>query len=268
MARVVLITGASGGLGKVLAKTLQSKGLQVFGTMRNPDALSEQLPFPMLAMDVTDEGSVQSCIKNVIQLAGRIDVVINTVNEMILGSVLETSIEEFKRMYDVNILGVIRVSKAVLPFMQAQDSGTIINMSSLGGLLAVPYLSGYTSSKFAIEAFSEALYHEVKKDNIDIVIMQPVAMRMERPATGNHLKTAAAVGKSSDTRRLLRRMEQDTLQSRLTPEQVSEAIFRVIQDPGKPLRKPLDRAKGLTIVKRFAPQFLIDKLIGRLLSAG
>ena len=137
----------------MLAETLRSKGLQVFGTMRNPDARSEQLPFPMLAMDATDEGSVQSCIKRVIQLAGRIDVVINTVNEMILGSVIETSIEEYKRMYDVNVLGVIRVSKAVLPLMQAQGSGTIINMSSLGGLLAVPYLSGYTSSKFAYQVF-------------------------------------------------------------------------------------------------------------------
>ena len=92
MSSVVLIIGASGGLGKVLAKTLQSKGLQVFGTMRKPDALSETISFPMLAMDATDEYSVQSCIRQVIEVAGRIDVVINAVNEMILGSVLETSI--------------------------------------------------------------------------------------------------------------------------------------------------------------------------------
>lgn len=267
MTKTVLICGASGGLGQVIGETLTQQGMRVFGTMRAPEKATTNYPFPMLAMDATDDASVGRCFDEVIEQAGQVDVVINCINEMILGTVEETSMEEFEHLYDVNLFGIVRVCRQAVPHMRTQGGGTIINMSSLGGLLAVPMMSAYTSSKFAIEAFSEALYHEMKPHPIDVVIMQPVAMRMDRPETGSHLHAARAVSETSPTQRMLKRMAKDTAASKLTPKMVADEICRVINTKKKKLRYPMDRAKGLTLLKRFAPQSMIDRMIGGLVAA-
>ncbi|MDJ0786845.1 MAG: SDR family NAD(P)-dependent oxidoreductase [Myxococcota bacterium] len=262
---VVLITGASGGLGQVLGRTLSEKGLRVTGTMRAPEGREDEFPFPMIAMDATDSSSVEKCIQTLLEREGRIDVVINCVNKMIIGTVEEETVEEVEALYQTAVFGMLRVCKAVLPVMREQGGGTIVNMSSLGGILAVPMMSAYTSAKFAIEAMSEALYHEVKGDGIDVVIMQPVAMKMERGATGSHLEMVEGVQPGSRSHKMLERMTADTEASKLTPEAVSERIHQVITSKHKPLRVPMDRAKALGLVKRLAPQSLIDRLIGGLL---
>jgi len=261
-ARTALICGASGGLGQILAGTLQAHGMQVFGTMRKPPEDPSTFEFPMLAMDVGSDESVEACIAAVIEKVGRIDVVVNCVNEMVLGSVLETSMEELSRVYDINVVGAARVYRAAFQAMQKQNSGLIVTMSSLGGIIPVPLLSAYTSSKFAIEAFSEALYHEAKPFNVNVVIMQPVAMHMDRPDTGDHLKVSSGVGESSITHRMVRRMAKDTAASKLTPEIVSEEIYKVITSDKRKLRYPLDRAKIIGRIRRYGPQSMIDKLVG------
>jgi short-subunit dehydrogenase len=262
---IVLITGASGGFGSVLAATLAERGMKVYGTMRNPDATHGDRPFTALAMEVTDTESVENCVNEVLGREGRIDVLINCVNQMVIGSVEEQSVEEVRSLYDTNVFGVMRVCQRVLPAMRAQGGGTIVNMSSLGGLIAVPYMSAYTSAKFALEAFSEALYHEVKAEGIDVVIMQPVAMHMDRPATGGHLRLVDGVEGGSRSHAMLRRMTADTAASKLTPDKVADRVHQVICLDKKPLRVPMDKAKPLTLVKRLAPQSLIDKLVGGLL---
>ena len=263
---IVLITGASGGLGSVLGATLNSAGMTVYGTARKPAGGTDaDSPVHMLLMDVLSTESVDECLRTVLDREGRIDVVINCVNQMIIGSIDETSPEEMRDLYDVNVFGVERICRQVLPIFREQGGGTIVNMSSLGGLLAVPYMSAYTSAKFALEAMSEALYHEVKSSEIDVVIMQPVAMHIERPATGSHLRLAKGVGPDSKSHAMLERMTKDTLASNLTPEMVSKKILQVITARKKPLRVPMDKAIALGVVKRLAPQVVIDRLISGLL---
>jgi NAD(P)-dependent dehydrogenase (short-subunit alcohol dehydrogenase family) len=262
---VVLITGASGGFGGVLAEFLVKEGLTVYGTCRNPADKTRAPSFPMLSMEVTDESSVEKCILEVLEREGRIDVVVNCVNEMMIGTVEEQTVDEVKALYDTNVFGALRVCQQVLPAMRKQGSGLIVNMSSLGGLLAVPTMSAYTSAKFALEAMSEALYHELRGTGIDVVIMQPVAMAMDRPATGAHLHTVNNVAPGSMSLRMLNRMERDTAASSLTPEAVAKRVHALITSSKRPLRVPMDKAKGLSIVKRLAPQAVIDRLIGGLL---
>ena len=182
-----------------------------------------------------------------------------------IGGVEETSIDEVRALYETNVFGALRVCRAVLPTMRRQGSGTIVNMSSLGGLLAVPYMSAYTSAKFALEALSEALYHEVKPHGIDVVIMQPVAMAMDRPATGAHLRTVEKIAPDSFSHAMVARMAKDTAASKLTPEVVAAKILEVVTREKKPLRVPMDRARAVGLLKRLAPQSLIDRLIGGLL---
>ncbi len=262
---VVLITGASGGLGKVLGSTLVDKGMAVYGTMRSLEGREQDFPFTTLPMEVTDPDSVETCVNRVLDREGRIDVLINCVNEMIIGSVEEASVEEVRSLYDTNVFGTLRVCKQVIPAMRKQGQGIIVNMSSLGGLLAVPYMSAYTSAKFALEALSEALYHEMRPHGIDVVIMQPVAMKMDRPAVGAHLRTVKEVTSDSFSHKMVARMARDTAASKLTPEAVANKIYTVITSKKRPLRVPMDRAKAVTVIKRLAPQSVIDRMIAGLM---
>ena len=113
----------------------------------------------------------------------------------------------------------------------------------------------------AVRAMSEAMYGELKPHGIDVVIMQPVAMKMDRPATGAHLHLVAGVAADSPSHRMLTRMDADTAASKLTPEAVAEKVYAVITSPKKRLRVPMDRARALTLVKRLAPQSVIDRLL-------
>jgi len=259
---IVLITGASGGFGSVLANLLASEGMTVYGTSRNPRGEGSGNGVTMLGMEITNSESVEKCVGEVVEREGRIDVVVNCVNEMFIGSVEEETAEEVKSLYDTNVFGALRLCQQVLPAMRRQGGGTIISMSSLGGLLAVPYMSAYTSAKFALEAMSEALHHEVRGDGIEVVIMQPVAMRMDRPASGAHLCTVAGAGAASE--RMLSQMAKDTAASKLTPEMVARRVLEVIRSPKKPLRVPMDRAKPIGLIKRLAPQFVIDRMMAGL----
>ncbi len=248
----------------MLGRLLVEKGLTVYGTMRDPSRREGEGAFPMLAMDVLDDASVEKCVAEVLGREGRIDVVINCVNQMIIGSVEEQTVDEVRALYDTNVFGVLRVCQHVIPVMRQQGKGTIVNMSSLGGLLAVPYMSAYTSAKFALEAMTEAMYHEVAADGIDVVIMQPVAMAMERPATGAHLSTVEGVAADSPSHKMVERMARDTAASNLTPEAVAQKIHQVITADKKPLRVPMDRARVLALLKGVAPQSVIDRLISGL----
>jgi short-subunit dehydrogenase len=265
---VVLITGASGGFGRVLGETLVGKGMTVYGTMRRPEAAGGPFPFTMLPMEITDDASVEACVKEVVGREGRIDVLVNCVNRMFIGSVEEQTVDEVRSLYETNVFGVLRVCQQVLPVMRRQEHGTIVNMSSLGGLIAVPTMSAYTSAKAALEALSEALYHELRSEPIDVVIMQPVAMAMDRPALGDHLTTVANVEPDSRSHRMVERMAKDTAASGLTPQAVAEKVHEVITSAKKPLRVPMDRARPLGLVKRLAPQAVVDRLIDGVLPPG
>jgi short-subunit dehydrogenase len=248
----------------VLGSALVDAGMTVYGTMRDPAADEADRAFTMLPMEITDTASVDACVDQVIRREGRLDAVVNCVNRMMIGSVEEETVEEVRAIYETNVFGALRLCKAVLPVMRRQGRGTIVSMSSLGGLLAVPNMSAYTSSKFALEALSESLYHEVKGLGIDVVIMQPVAMAMDRPATGAHLELAAGVAHDSRSRAMLDRMTRDTRASALTPESVAARIRDVIRQQRKPLRVPLDKARAITWIKRLAPQRVIDRLMAGL----
>jgi short-subunit dehydrogenase len=266
MSMVVLITGASGGFGAVRGELLASEGLAVYGTCRNPGIQESPASFSMLAMEATDESSIAKCVAEVLEREGRIDVVVNCVNEMMIGMVEEQTADEVKSLYDTNVFGVLRICQQVLPTMREQGSGLIVNMSSLGGLIAVPTMSAYTSSKFALEALSEALRHELVGTGIDVVIMQPVAMAIDRPATGSHLHLVKNVKPNSLSLRMLERMTRDTEASKLTPKAVAQRIYELIQSSKRPLRVPMDRARPISILKRLAPQSVIDRLVAGLLS--
>jgi len=171
MQKVVLITGVSSGLGKAMADFLVLKGHRIYGTSRKADV--SHLEYPVLPLDVTDAASVASVVEQVLTKEGRIDVLVNNAGIGLAGAVENFSPDEIRMEMETNFFGCVRMCRAVIPAMRNQLSGTIINLSSIGGLAGLPFQAFYSASKFAIEGFSQALYTELKPFNIHVVIVNP-----------------------------------------------------------------------------------------------
>lgn len=170
--KVILITGASSGIGKACAEYLSQRGYRVYGTSRRIQQVNPE-SFKMIQMDVDNDNSVEQGVNLILEKEGRLDVVVNNAGFGIAGSIEDTSIEEAKAQLETNFFGVFRVCKAVLPIMRKQESGYIINISSIGGLISVPFQGLYCASKFAVEGMSEALRMEIKEFGIKVILIEP-----------------------------------------------------------------------------------------------
>lgn len=172
--KVVLVTGGSSGLGRSICLRLAATGHVVYGTSRKVDASTEQPPgFHLVAMDVTDEASVQAAVERIVQREGRIDVVVNNAGLGIQGAVEDITPELAQRLFDTNVLGPHRVCRAVLPHMRQRSKGLIINISSIAANFGLPYRGFYSASKAALDRYSESLATEVDRFGIAVVTVQP-----------------------------------------------------------------------------------------------
>lgn len=171
MKKVIFITGISSGFGKATAKILAAKGHKVYGTIRRDCDVDQDIS--VIRMDLTSQDSIKQAVEEVITREGRIDVLINNAG-MHTGGPVETSpIANIKLQIDTNFLGTVMVIREVLPYMRKNGGGTIINFSSIGGLMGLPFQAFYSAGKFAIEGLSEALRMELRQFNIKVVLINP-----------------------------------------------------------------------------------------------
>jgi NAD(P)-dependent dehydrogenase (short-subunit alcohol dehydrogenase family) len=179
--RTTIVTGSSTGNGFETSLMLARNGFYTYATMRNLDksktitdiARKDGLPLEVLQLDVTDDKSVKDAIDTILGKRGRIDVVVNNAGYDVFGAVEDLSVEELKAQFETNFFGAIRVMKAVLPTMRKQRRGTIVNVSSVGGLVGIPLNSAYISSKFALEGFSESMQYELEEFGIKVILIEP-----------------------------------------------------------------------------------------------
>lgn len=170
--QVVLITGASSGFGRIMAQLFVKEGFTVFGTSRNPTNTIIS-GVQMLQLDVQSTESVQKCVAAVQEKAGKIDILINNAGYMLIGPVEETPVSEMQAQFETNFFGVARMINATLPIMRSQGNGRILIISSLAGLMGIPFKAFYSASKYALEGYAEALKHEVAQFNIHISLLAP-----------------------------------------------------------------------------------------------
>ncbi|MFI1773581.1 SDR family oxidoreductase [Thalassobellus citreus] len=172
MSKVVLITGGSSGIGKSIGEFLNEKGFKVYGTSRKPENYPES-KFPILALDVANNDTILQTVKTIIETEGQLDVVINNAGAGITGPIEEVPEEEIKANFETNFFGPIKVIKAVLPQMRKQQSGLIINVTSIAGYMGLPYRGIYSASKGALELLTEAFRMEIKDFNIKMTNVAP-----------------------------------------------------------------------------------------------
>jgi NAD(P)-dependent dehydrogenase (short-subunit alcohol dehydrogenase family) len=180
--KVWLVTGASTGFGRELVDYLLAQGARVVATARKVEGLKElETRYPehalVASMDVTDQQQVEAVVSAAVQRFGRVDVLVNNAGYGMVGAVEESAEGEFRPMFETNVFGLIRVTQAVLPQMREQGSGHIVNLSSIGGLVATPGFGLYNATKFAVEGLSEALAQEVKPLGITVTIVEPGPFR-------------------------------------------------------------------------------------------
>jgi NAD(P)-dependent dehydrogenase (short-subunit alcohol dehydrogenase family) len=186
MSAVVLITGASTGFGREAAERLARRGHRVVATMRdidgrnreNREALeqfvqSQGVELQVLELDVTDDASVNSAVSAAVDRFGRLDVVINNAGFAAIGVTEAYTVEQYRQIFDVNVYGVVRVNRAVLPYMRRQKSGLLIHVSSAAGRVTVPAMGAYCASKFAVEAIADAYRFELLPFGIESVLVEP-----------------------------------------------------------------------------------------------
>lgn len=243
MAEVVLITGTSSGFGKATAERLSRAGMRVFGTTRrvivDPDAgRSAQTAFESVVMDVTDDASVSAGVAAVVERAGRIDVLVNNAGISLVGSVEDTSLDEVKSQLDTNFFGTVRLIQNVLPHMREAGAGRIINVSSIGGLISLPFQSFYSASKYAVEALTEALRHEVRPYGIKVCCIEPGDFRTSMTANRLYAGGAHSPAYAERMQRVVDRYAADEVAG-ADPELFAALVERLIADPDPAARHPV-----------------------------
>ncbi len=195
--KVILITGASSGMGYETARILTVQGHRVYGAARRVQKIAElsQYGVQALPLDITDEASIVACVKAIISREGRIDVLINNAGYGYFGAIEDVPMTDARHQFEVNIFGLARMTQEVLPYMRAQHSGRIMNLASVAGHVTLAFGAWYNATKYALEAFSDALRMEVRPFGIDVVIIEPGAIRTDWGIiAADHLRDSAKGG--------------------------------------------------------------------------
>lgn len=177
--QVVLITGATSGIGFQTAQLLADKGYIVYGVGRRIEKLNALKNIHAIKMDITDESSIQKTVEQVISEQNRIDILINNAGYGSYGAIEDVEISEARKQFEVNLFGLARLTQLVLPYMRKQHSGKIINISSMGGRFTSYFGAWYHATKYALEAFSDALRMEVEPFGIEVSIIEPGGIKTD-----------------------------------------------------------------------------------------
>lgn len=185
MTKVALVTGSSSGIGYETSLLLARNQFVTYASMRNLKkgdelmkiASQETIPLKVIELDVNDNVSVNDAMDTILKEYGRIDVLVNNAGYSVFGSLEELSLEEIKDQFETNFFGAVRAAKAVIPAMRKQSSGTIVNVSSIGGKVGLlPYFTAYHASKFALEGYTESLRQELVEFGINVILIEPGAV--------------------------------------------------------------------------------------------
>lgn len=261
MSKVVLITGGSSGIGKSVGEFLQTKGFKVYGTSRNPNNYPES-KFPIIALDVTKPETISKCIFDVLTQESRIDVLINNAGAGITGPIEEIPDSEIKRNFETNFFGPINVIKAVLPTMRQQNSGLIINVTSIAGYMGLPYRGVYSASKGALELITEAFRMEIKDFNIHMTNVAPGDFATNIAAGRYHAPVLEDSPYKEPYGNTLKMMDEH-VDSGSNPLQMAEAIFKIIQTekPKTHYKVGAFMQKFSIVLKRMLPDKVYEKML-------
>ena len=260
MNKVVLITGASSGIGKVTAEYLSHKGFIVYGTCRNPKQKNQ--PFTLLPLDLNNIDTIDLAIEAIVKKEGRIDVLINNAGTGITGPIEETPTDEMRKAFATNFFGTIDVIKAVLPQMRKQKSGLIINITSIAGYMGLPFRGIYSASKSALERVTESIRMEVKKFGIEITNIAPGDFATNIAAGRYH----TPVFEKSPYKKVYQKnldLMDEHVNSGGDPIEIAKKIYNIVKKPNPKIHYKVGSflEEISIILKQILPNKIYEKMI-------
>ena len=237
--KTILVTGASSGIGEATARHFQAQGWNVVATMRSPDkagALAELDNVQVGRLDVTDPRSINDAVAAAIGRFGRIDVLLNNAGYGAYGALEAFSMERIRRQFDTNVIGLMEVTKAVLPHMRENRAGTIINISSIGGQITFPLGTLYHGTKFAVEGLSEALHFELEPFGIRVRIVEPGMIKTNFGGSSFDFAMDESLSDYAPMAEAMGRVFGKLASDPSAPETVAEVIWEAANDTGDRLR--------------------------------
>lgn len=254
--KVIIITGASSGIGMATATLFANKGYEVYGFSRR---IVGGLTFNEIQVDVNDEESVKLGVKQVVEKHGHIDVLFNNAGFAMVGAAEESSIAQIKAMFDTNFFGAIRATNSVLPIMRKQKSGRIIHTSSIVGLIPAPFMTYYGASKSALESLSESLDHEVRSFGIRSILIEPSFMNTSINAHSVIIDNP--IDDYVETRKRIEKLTTDGIEFSPSPEIVAQKVLEAVESSSPKLRYPVGKdAVRIAPLRRFAPTVIFEKI--------
>jgi short-subunit dehydrogenase len=266
-AKICLVTGASSGIGLATALELQRAGHIVYGVARRVDKMVSLRAAGghVLTMDVTSEDDLEQVVHTVLKEQKRIDVLVNNAGIGLPGAIEDIPIRQARDLFEVNLFGPARLTQLVLPFMREQGSGTIINVSSIGGVISLPFAAWYYASKHAFEAFSDTLRQEVGRFGINVVIIQPGIIKTEfEKETAQKLRNVSGTGAYRNAAEALAVQTEKLFNGEIrasSPSVVTKAIRMAVESPAPKTRYAVGyAAKFLLTLNRLLPDRLFDRI--------
>lgn len=255
--KIAIVTGASSGIGAATAELLANSGYKVYGTSRK-GVQSTQSSYKMIALDVNSDASVEAAINQVLQIEGRIDLLVNNAGFGVApGGAEESSIEQTKMMFDTNFFGILRMTRAVVPYMRKQGEGKIINIGSILGLIPAPYMATYAATKHAVEGFSESLDHELRTRGIRVSVVEPGYTNTQFEA--NAPEVDAKLDEYNIARKALTKITKAAIAAGDDPKVVANIVLKAANAKNPKLRYAVGKlACRLSFLRRFAPAALVD----------
>lgn len=278
MERIALITGTSSGFGLLTAVQLARLGFRVVATMRNTDAKGDLLDkagqagvadrLEAVQLDVTDFAMIERVVADVLARYGRIDVLVNNAGFAIGGFVEDLAMEDWRAQMETNFFGLVAMTKAVLPAMRGERSGTVVNISSVSGKLGFPGYAPYAASKFAVEGFSESLRHEMSPFGVRVVVIEPGAFKTPIWSKGLAAIRTRPDSPYADKLQTVMSYSQRAAASAPDPQQVANLVGKVVTAASPRLRYPLGKGSSLMIGgKALLPWKWFEAIIRKALQA-
>jgi len=259
---VALVTGASSGIGKEVALLVEA-GFQAVGTSRDASVLTGGEALTFVDLDVSSDASVTAAVKHVLGRFGRLDVLVNNAGIGSAGAAEELSVAQDRKVIDVNVVGVIRMMKAVLPHMRAQGRGRIVNVSSIAGLVPQPHMAVHVASKHALEGYSESVDHEVREYGVRVVLVEP-------GPTSTSFDTAMVrpdvlIPAYAQQRETFAEVMADSTRDGDDPATVAKVIVTAATETKPRLRYPAGVTAGrVSVLRLFVPARTFDKQIRKI----
>jgi short-subunit dehydrogenase len=263
MNKVILITGASSGIGKETAKLFQTKNWKVAATMRSPEKASDLqkiADIETFRLDVTDVDSIKQAIADALEKFGRIDAVVNNAGYGLIGAFEAAAPEQIERQFQTNVFGLMNVCREILPYFRREKRGVIVNVASVGGRITFPLYSLYHATKWAVEGFSESLQYELEQFNIRVKIIEPGPIKTD------------FYDRSQDITRREGLTAYDDLIDRAMPNMqkagadapdgkvVAETIYEAVTDGTRRLRYGVN-TKGILTLRRLLPDSIFSRVV-------